>query len=348
MAEQPQKILIIKPSAMGDIVHSLPVLSAVHKTYPDAEIFWLVRTEFAGLLEGHPHLSKIILFDRKYLGTAWKNPKAFGALVVLIMRLKKEKFDLIIDLQGLFRTASLGWLSGCKVRVGPSSGREFSHFLYTKTIRQDRDSIHVVDYYLKIAAAAGVVVDAAEFILPTDNRSEKAVASILDELGAGEKGYAILIPGSAHSDKCWPSERFAAVADKIAERFGLSVIAVGTASESSLADDINGKAKVNVKNLAGRTDVPVLISLLRKAKVVISNDTGPGHIAAALKVPMVMIFGRSNPARVAPYGRGECVAAIEPFSRGNSINNFEAKYDIQHITVDEVFDKVCAQLHYMF
>jgi lipopolysaccharide heptosyltransferase I len=344
MAEQPQKVLIIKPSSMGDIVHSLPALSAVHKTYCDAKISWLVRTEFAPLLQGHPHLNEIILFDRKYLGKAWKNPKAFGALLSLIIRLRKEKFDLIIDLQGLFRTASLSWLSGCKVRVGPASGREFSRLFYTVSVKQDRDSVHAVDYYLKIAAAAGAVVDTAEFILPTDIRSEKTAASMLNELGVGEKGYAVLIPGSAHSDKCWPSERFAAVADKLAERFGLFVIAVGTDSESLLAEDINAKAKVNVKNLAGRTDVSVLISLLRNAKVVISNDTGPGHIAAALNVPLVMIYGRSNPARVGPYRLPQCVAAVEPDNRGEPVNNFDDKYDIRHITVDEVYNKACTQL----
>lgn len=343
MAQQPKKILIIKPSAMGDIVHALPVLSAVHKSYPDAEISWLVRTEFAGLLEGHPYLSGIILFDRKFLGTAWKNPKAFGAIVSLIMRLRKEKFDLIIDLQGLFRTASLGWLSGCKARFGPRSGREFSRIFYTRTIKQDEDSIHVVDYYLKIAAAAGAVGE-VEFILPKNTKADESVKSLLADSGVGEKGYAVLIAGSAHADKYWPTERFADVADKVAERFGLSVINVGTAGEKLLGEEIKDKAKVDVKNLAGRTDVPMLISILRGARLVISNDTGPGHIAAVLKVPLVMIFGRSNPARVAPYRLPQCIVAAELDGRGDSINNFEDKYDIRHITVDEVFEKARAQI----
>ncbi len=343
MTKKPQKILIIKPSAMGDIVHSLPVLSAVHKTYPDAEISWLVRTDFAALLEGHPYLSEVILFDRKYLGTAWKNPKAFGALLSLIMGLRKEKFDLIIDLQGLFRTASLSWLSGCKARFGPRSGREFSHIFYNKTIKQDQDSIHVVDYYLKIAAAAGIAGE-VEFVLPRNTEADESLKSVLADSGVSEKGYAVLIAGSAHADKYWPTERFAAIADKVAERFGLSVIAVGTAGERLLGEEIKDKAKVEVKNLSGRTGVPMLISILRGARLVISNDTGPGHIAAALKVPLVMIFGRSNPARVAPYHLPQCIAAVETDSRGDSINNFEDKYDIRHITVDEVFDKACAQL----
>ncbi len=329
---------------MGDIVHALPILSAVHETYPDFEISWLVRTDFAGLLEGHPYLNNTILFDRKYLGKAWKNPKAFSALLSLIMRLRKEKFDLIIDLQGLFRTSSLGWLSGCRRRIGPDSGREFSRLFYTKSVKQDRDSIHVVDYYLKIAAAAGASANNVEFVLPTNAEADEKVNSLLAGAGVNEKGYGVFIPGSAHQDKFWPVCRFAKLADRIASKFGLSIIAAGTAAEKTLVQQIHEKFNATVINLCGKTSLAELISLLRRAKIVISNDTGPGHIATALGVPLVMIFGRSNPARFAPYHRPQCIAAIEPDNRGDFINNFEDKYDIRHITVDEVFEKACAQL----
>jgi ADP-heptose:LPS heptosyltransferase len=316
----------------------------VHKSYPCAEISWLVRTEFTGLLEGHPYLNRIILFNRKFLGTAWKNPRAFGGVVSLIKRLRKEKFDLIIDLQGLFRTASLGWLSGCKARIGPGSKREFSHLFYTNTASQDKNCIHVVDYYLKLASAAGAATDKAEFLFPKNAKADESIKSLLADIGVGQKEYAVLIPGSAHPEKRWPIERFAIIADKINDRFGFSMVATGGVGEKRLVEAINDKAKVNVKNLAGKTNVSFLISLLRNARLVISNDTGPGHIAAALKVPLVMIFGRSNPARFAPYHRPQCAAAIEPDIRGDSINNFEEKYDIKHITVDDVFEKACTQL----
>jgi lipopolysaccharide heptosyltransferase I len=344
MTRQPHKILIIKPSAMGDIIQALPVLSALRKSFPDSYISWLIRTEFAPLLQGHSQLNEIILFDRKYLGKAWKNPKAFGALVSLIKRLRKERFDLVLDLQGLFRTASLGWLSGCKARFGPRCGREFSRLFYTQSIRQEKQSIHLVDYFLSIAKAAGVDVNDVEFVLPVNSEADKSARFILEEEGIGRKNYMVLVPVSAHVDKCWPTERFAAVADKLADKFGFAVITVSSSSEKSLCEEVNNKAKTNVVNLAGKTDIPTLIALLRGARMVISNDTGPGHIAAALQVPIVMIFGRSNPARVHPYGRPQCIAAVEPDGRGDSINNFDDKYDIRHVTVDEVFNKVKAQI----
>ena len=150
-----ENILIIKPSSLGDIILALPALSALRKNFPGAKISWLVRTEFAPLLKNHPDLNETILFDRKFLGKSWYNPRALHSLLSLISRLRRDSFDAVIDLQGLFRTASLGWLSGCKRRFGMSNAREFSNVFYTHKVTQNQDCIHLVDYYLKIIRAAG-------------------------------------------------------------------------------------------------------------------------------------------------------------------------------------------------
>ncbi len=109
-----KNILIMKPSSLGDIILVLPALTALRRNFPDAKISWLVRPEFAALLENHPHLDRIIPFDRKFLGKAWFHPCAFAALLALIRRLRTARFDVVFDFQGLFRTASLAWLSGCR------------------------------------------------------------------------------------------------------------------------------------------------------------------------------------------------------------------------------------------
>ncbi len=345
MTDEPRSILIIKPSALGDIIQALPSLAALRKSFPSAEIRWLVRTEFAPLISNHPHLTEVILFDRKFLGKAWKNPKALAALVSLIFKLRRYKFDLVLDLQGLFRTAVLGWLSGCKVRAGMAGAREFGCIFYNKKVKQDQSCKHLADYYLRITAAGGVKTNEVEFILGESTPNIKLGAKqLLSDNGVGESSYAVFVPGSAHADKCWPSENFAAIADKISEKYKLSIIAVGTGGESTLAEQINSKAKTEVVNLTGRTDIPVLVELLRTAKLVISNDTGPGHIAAAFGMPIVIIFGRSNPARVMPYGRPECVAAIEPMERGFKADSIDPKHNIKNVTVDDVWQKVAGQL----
>ena len=339
-----KNILIIKPSSLGDIVLTLPALSALRRSFPDAKISWLIRPEFAPLLDNHPHLDNIIHFDRKFLGKAWYNPRAFVALLSLIHKLRLSKFDLVLDLQGLFRTASLAWLSGCKKRFGMTAAREFAHILYTHKLAQDRSCIHLVDYYLKIAQAAGAADLSVEFILNTDRTAADSVNRLLTERKVNPENYAVIVPGSAHSDKCWPVERFAALAEKISSKFGFSIVATGTKAEKSVIETLRRKTGVTIANLAGLTNLRELTALIKSARLVVSNDTGPGHIAAALGVPVVLIFGRSNPARVAPYGRSHCVAAVEPDGRGFNADSKDPKHDIKAITVDEVYQKVCEQL----
>lgn len=340
-----KNILIIKPSSLGDIVLALPTLTALRKSFPLAKISWLIRPEFAPLIENHPDLTETILFDRKFLGKAWYHPRAFTALVSLILRLRRSKFDVVIDLQGLFRTASLAWLSGCRKRLGMAGAREFAHIFYTLKIPQDKDSIHLVDYYLKIVRSAGAHQTDVQFSLPIDHSAADVVNRLLKTNGIKLNDYAVFVPTSAHSDKCWPVERFAALADRVSKEFGLSIIATGAASEKSAVERLRDAASVSIANFAGLTSLSELVALLKAARLVISNDTGPGHIAAALGVPVVLIFGRSNPARVAPYRRGHCVAATEPDGRGFKADSTNPKHDIKAITVNEVYQKVCEQLN---
>ena len=342
---------------MGDIVLALPALSALRRNFPDAKISWLVRSEFAPLLKGHPHLDEIILFDRRFLGKAWVNPRAFVALSSLIRKLRSSEFDLVIDLQGLLRTALLSFLSGCKRRFGMANAREFAYIFYTDKIKQDRDSIHLVDYYLNIVKAAGVSLRQAQggkqnqtidtsvqFILPQTGAADNSIADLLKSSNVNRSNYAVFVPGSAHDDKRWPAECFAELAGKVSSQFGFSIVAVGTAAEKDIVEQIKNLTNVPITNLAGVTNISELISLLRTAELVVSNDTGPGHIAAALGVPIVMIFGRSNPARVAPYGRNYCVAAVEPDGRGFKADSTNPRHNIKFVTVNEVYRLVCQQL----
>ncbi|MHC4657963.1 MAG: glycosyltransferase family 9 protein, partial [Planctomycetota bacterium] len=164
MPKSLKNILVIKPSSLGDIVLALPALTALRSSFPDANISWLVRPEFAPLLENHPHLNDIILFNRRFLGKAWFHPCAFASLLSLIWRLRRSKFDAVVDLQGLFRTASLAWLSRCKKRLGMAEARELAHIFYTHKIPQNQDCAHLVDYYLKIAQTAGASELSVRFV----------------------------------------------------------------------------------------------------------------------------------------------------------------------------------------
>ncbi|MHC4456049.1 MAG: glycosyltransferase family 9 protein [Planctomycetota bacterium] len=344
MTKTLKNILLIKPSSLGDIVLALPALSSLGKGFADAKISWFIRPEFAPILKNHPHLTDTILFDRKYLGKAWYNPYAFTSLVSLIRKLRRAKFDVVFDLQGLFRTASLAWLTGSKYRFGMTNARELAHIFYTHKIPQSRECIHLVDYYLEIVRSAGASDSGIEFILPHDDISADSISRLLTNHDIKQDNYAVFTPGAARSEKCWPVEQFAALADKVSSQFGLSIVATGVASEKPMIERLKKISNVSIANFAGLTNITELIALLKNARLVVSNDTGPGHIAAALGIPLVLIFGPSNPARVEPYKRSHCVVAIEPESRGFKADSTNPKHDIKAITVNDVYKKVCEQM----
>ena len=338
MKQDIRSILIIKPSALGDIVLALPALHALRAHFKQANIAWLVRPEFAPLLDDHPELNSVVLFDRKDLHTP-------GPIMALIRTLRSQRFDLVFDFQGLFRSAFLARASGSPLRYGMANSRECAPWFYTHRVKPDTDNLHLVDMYLKMVQQAGAAEAPAQFILPDTDADRHTLFGLLEEKGVDPAQYAVFVPGSAHDTKCWPHERFARVAEKLHHDHGLPVVATGSKSEAHAIDRMAQASETPIINLAGQTNLLTLCALLRHAKLVISNDTGPGHIASALGVPLVMLFSWSNPARIYPYARPECMAAIDSFSRDpRIIKSKDPRHKVTHITVDMVWEKAEKQL----
>ena len=204
-----------------------------------------------------------------------------------------------------------------------------------------------------MAQAADAKNEKAEFLIPSNQADVDSVKKLLKNHNLEPGKYIVLIPGSAQESKCWPAERFAQLADKISAQYNYPIIAVGSKSEKAKAEEINKTicrdsrpcVSTKVINLAGQTSLRELVELLRMAKLVVSNDTGPGHIASALGVPLVIMYSWSNPARIAPYGRPECMVARDPFTRGMKIKSTNPNHSITNITVDEVLQKASEQLN---
>jgi heptosyltransferase-1 len=351
-----ENILLIKPSSLGDIVMALPALSALRRSFPQARLTWLVRPEFAPLIEEHPHLDEIVLFDRRRLAQAWRSPTAARSLLTLVSELRGRRFDAVLDLQGLFRTGLLARFSGSPQRFGPR-WREMAYLFYTTSLPPQREWIHVVDYYLRLVGAMGAADLRAEFVLPEKPAAAAAARALLSYHSVSPGRYAVMIPGSAEvgdsqvrrmalrrPGKCWPPERFAALADRLAGEHELTVVATGSKSESPVIEEIRGLSRHPIVNLASQTSLPELVEVLRGARLVVSNDTGPGHIAAALGRPLAMLFSWSNPLRVGPYGRPECVVARDVSARGLHNRSRNPLHSIQHLTLDEVYAKAVEQL----
>lgn len=341
MTGQIKKILIIKPSALGDIVQSLPAACCLAENFPNAQIHWFVRPEYAPLLENHPCIHKIVIFDRKKLGKWWCKPSAFMELVRLVGLLRKEKYDIVFDFQGRFRSAIFAWFSGCKQRFGMAGTQEITGIFYTRKIKQS--SIHLVDYFMDMVSLAGVKGGRIEFGLKPASQAVDEVRKILASHNINANNYAVFAPAATVEAKRWPVENFAALAGRIYEKYRCSIIAVGVESEKQIVEKLVSLAGVPVTNLAGQTDIKKLVALLSKAKFVVSNDTGPAHIAAALGVPMVLIFGYTNPLRVGPYGRKGTVAAIDADKRGIEVESTNPAHDIKNVSVENVFNIILKQ-----
>ena len=344
MAPDSKKFLIIKPSSLGDIVLALPALSALRRGFPDSHIAWLIRPEFAALIDGHPALNQIILFDRKRLAGWWRSRHGSCELSQLFSELRVPRFDIVLDFQGLIRTGVFSIITGAKKRIGPADAREFANLFYTHKVPNPPHSRHLVDLYLQMVAQAGISDLGVEFTFPSNPQVDASVDKLLIENNIADKNYAVFVPASAQLDKCWPSERFALLAEKLRSDFNLPVIASGTQSEKPLIDKLVSISKVPIVNFAGKTTLPQLVSLLSKSRLVVSNDTGPGHIAAALGIPLVMIFSWSNPARIYPYNHKERAVGIDLFTRDNKIKSKNPAHYVINVTFDMVWQKTAAQL----
>jgi len=301
-ANPPRRILIVKPSAIGDVVHALPVLNLLRRRWPAARISWLLTPVCAGLLEGHALLDEVIRFDRRLLGRFWRSPSAAIRLRAFARDLRRRQFDLVVDLQGLFRSGWITWQTAAPVRVGFANARELSWVFYTHRVSVPAGQQHAVDRYLRVARFIGCADAPVEFPLGTDPQQRDSIAAMLP----GEHArYAVLLPGSNWRTKQWPSERFAALVQPLRQRLGLTSVVAGGPDAAPLAARIPGAI-----NLVGRTTLPQLVALLDRAALVIANDSGPMHVAAALGRPLVCVYGPTSPVRTGPYNRPESVVRL--------------------------------------
>ncbi|MDB5303165.1 MAG: ADP-heptose:LPS heptosyltransferase [Phycisphaerales bacterium] len=301
-ASPPQRILIIKPSAIGDIVHALPVLSLLRRRWPEAHVSWVVTTACGGLLDGHPLLDEVIPFERRRYGKGWRKPSAAAGLFQFTRSLRERQFDLVIDLQGLFRSGWLAAKTRAPVRVGPSEAREFGWMFYTHRVRTGFPEGQAVERYLNIAEALGLGRGPVEFVFPTNDEDRRFV----DGLVTPGIRYAVFFPGANWVTKRWPPEKFAACVAPLRDRYGLQSVVAGGGGDSAIAAHIPGTI-----DLTGKTNLRQLVALLERADLVIANDTGPMHIAAALGRPLVTMYGPTSPFRTGPFGRLDSVVQLD-------------------------------------
>jgi len=307
-----KRILIIKPSSFGDVIHALPVLKGLRRRYPRSRISWLVSTACADLLVGHPDLDEVIPFDRKRYGRIGRSWAVTWDFVRFVSRLRARRFDLVVDLQGLFRSGFLAWATGARARLGFARTREFAWIFYSQRIDVPLPDMHAVDRYYLLAEPLGFADVPITFELPVDPEARRQVDRMLAANGVGPDGcYVLIAPGTRWETKRWPTEHFAELIRRLRSGNGVAVVLAGSPDEADLATQVASAAGVPVANLAGRTTLQQMVALVDRAAAVVMNDTGPMHLAVALHKPLVALYGPTSPRRTGPYRRAGDVVRVE-------------------------------------
>jgi heptosyltransferase-1 len=295
-----RRILIVKPSSLGDVIHGLPTLAALRDRFPQAHIGWLVKRQWVGILERAEGLDAVWPLDPGLRGWA-----------ALLPRLRAARYELVVDLQGLLRSALLAWLSGCPRRIGFAVGREGSNWFYSHRVEIPDPEMHAVDRYLLLAAALGARPSRnPEFRLICRPGDGEAVAAVLRDHGLrGAGGWIAVAAGARWPTKRYPPESFAAVADRI-QSLGLGPVAfIGGPEDQAVVAAVRAAMKTSAVDLAGATSLALLPALLASASLLVTNDSGPMHVAAAVGTRVVALFGPTSPLRTGPYGDGHRVLA---------------------------------------
>lgn len=327
----PRHILLVRPSALGDVCRTVPLLASLKRAFPDAEIDWLVQDSFAGAIASHPDLHRAIPFARKDLGSMMRQGRLFSVLR-WTRSLADQPYDLAIDAQGLFRSAFLAWSSHARRRVGYANAPEGAAMFYN--VRQHVDpSKHAVERMLALLEmiSAEPVRDMRLYTSESARRQAEAMCP---------RGCIVVAPTSRWASKRWPIERFRAMVDTLLASSGARVAVVGGPGEQEQCRPLLELAGSSdrVMDLVGKTSVEVLMAVIESSSLVVANDSAALHMAVGFDRPIVALYGPTDVARVGPYQREPDV--IQHRHPGEPINH---KNDAQvsmmeRISVEEVVE----------
>jgi heptosyltransferase I len=285
------RILIIKMSSLGDLFHALPAVRCL-KTGLGADVDWVIQPEYADLIGCFPDVTGIIPFPRRDFGRRF---------VPFTRALRRSRYDLILDFQGLLKSAFVARLARGSRRIGPSFSREGSRLFYDAVAGPRNKDRHAVDEIMDFVRHLGVPVPALpEFpvVFPNTPRLESPPR-------------VAILPSSRWATKNWQPERFAEVARALVDRAGATVFLTGAPADQQVCEQIEELVPRNIVNQCGQTSLVELGSLLQEMTLAVSVDSGPMHMAAAIGTPVLAVFGATNPRRTGPYGGRHRVITVD-------------------------------------
>ncbi|WP_425616851.1 glycosyltransferase family 9 protein [Anatilimnocola sp. NA78] len=323
------RFLITRLSAIGDCILTMPLACALRDAFPQAWIGWLAEKGGASLLQGHPALDEVIVSPKRVLHSltdTWQ----------LRAKLRALKIDVSLDPQGLAKSAVMGWLSGAKRRIGfrAPHGRECSDWMNNQLVTSRQS--HVVDRYRELLGPLDVQPTTVRFDVPRQPGATQVIASWLDQQKLTQQPVAVINPGAGWDSKLWPAERYAAIAHHLHREHGLpSLVVYAGGREKTWAEQIVAGSHGGAR-LAPNTSLPELAALLRHARLFVGSDTGPLHLAAAVGVPCVGVYGPTPPTECGPYGPGH--RTVQTYLQSGTCRERRKAENIamQAVTVEQV------------
>ncbi len=289
------KILILKPSSLGDVVQALPVLRLIKWHLPASEIYWWIDSKLAPLLEGDPDLKGVVHFYRR----RWAAPRHWPEIADSIRWMRQQAFDWVIDLQCLMRSGVFGWLANGKLSVGLDEPREGARGFYDVIVRRPSPLTHAVDWYLGVLRPLGVPAHWNFQWLPDRPAPAEAIRR---KWPVDQARWIILQPGARWLNKRWPAGHFVELLRQVAAshpEFHFAIL--GGEEDRPLGQAIAGFPGRRCLDLTGKLSLLEMVEWIRCSEMMVTNDTGPMHVAAALGKPVVALFGPTEPRRTGPY-----------------------------------------------
>ncbi len=340
-----KRILIIQTAFLGDVILTIPLLSAIKKKTENCFLSVLLIPEVKEILTGHPAVDELIVYDKK------GKDKSFPGFLKLVKRIRKKKFDIVILPHRSFRSALLAWLSKIPVRVGfdRSQGKIFLNNI----VNYDKNK-HDLERNLDLGVLLGVNIFNPEIYLPIEKDEREDASKILKKCGFGENDLLIGInPGSVWPTKRWWPQRYAKLLNLLVEE-GYKPIIFGSKKDISVVDriinDISSETGRNIANLAGKTSLKQLSALISKCRIFVTNDSASMHIAVAHKVPVIALFGPTTPQLgFYPYGENNLVIEKKMACRPCGLHGgykcrLKTHECMKEIKVKEVFEAVQQKL----
>ncbi len=330
------KVLIIKLSAIGDVIHTIPFLETLKLNFPDWIIHWVVEEASFPLIETHPMLEKVMVLERR----KWQRLRELKRMREFLQNLRKEPYDLVIDLQGLLKSGVICGLARAERKIGPSFVRECAHIFYTEPpILLDMEK-HALERTLDLAYKLGLspVKWSGKIYVPGCERDR--VLLFLQGNKIRPKQYVCINPMAKGSSKLWILERFSKVADRIIKEMGLPVIFTGSQEDRPFIRGILDQMETRALNLAGNTTLRELAILYEYSSLLLCTDTGPMHLAAAMGCPVCAIFGPTSPLRTGPYGQGHKIITANVPCRPCFKRACNDMVCMSKISVDDVYNGI--------